>query len=351
MSDRHFETWPPSPEEPGGSEPGGFEPGVDEEALRRMLRGAVDTLEPSDGTLEFLQRAVPARRTRRKQLVVGAVAAALLVGSAVPALVRVAGSPGTEDPRASVATSHSAEGSQQSAGSGGAAENGGPTQGAEKGGGGAATEKSDEGADEGTTSPNVGMANTPACTADQLGTPAATASQPNGDGVVLGSFKITNASGSNCKIDDTGQMHADAVGDARSSQINVAQHSEGDGANGLLPAPSAAPAAFMLPAGTSYEVKFAWVPQQSGGPSGCSDDSTASPQPTEEVPQTQGEPLAETSGGTGDGGGSEGGSGGGTGDAAVQLSHTPDGDSQTATITVQNACAGTVYYMEAMPTG
>lgn len=48
--------------------------GMDELALRRMLQGAVQGLEPSDGTLERLHRAVPARRARRRQGVVGAAA-------------------------------------------------------------------------------------------------------------------------------------------------------------------------------------------------------------------------------------------------------------------------------------
>ena len=56
---------------------------MDEVALCRLLRGAVQDLEPADGTLDHLHRAVPARRARRRQGVVGAAAAALLIGTAI----------------------------------------------------------------------------------------------------------------------------------------------------------------------------------------------------------------------------------------------------------------------------
>ncbi|NEC73968.1 hypothetical protein G3I25_20735, partial [Streptomyces rochei] len=54
-----------------------------------MLHQAVRDVEPSDGTLEHLRRAVPARRARKRQAAVGMAAAALFIGTAVPALVHV----------------------------------------------------------------------------------------------------------------------------------------------------------------------------------------------------------------------------------------------------------------------
>ncbi|MEK8171549.1 hypothetical protein NKH77_25375 [Streptomyces sp. M19] len=81
--------------------------GVDEEALRRLMRGAVDDIEPSANALEHLRRAVPARRTRRRQALVGAVAAVVLAGVSVPALVHVATGGGDSDDRpANAASSH-----------------------------------------------------------------------------------------------------------------------------------------------------------------------------------------------------------------------------------------------------
>ena len=43
----------------------------DELALRRMLHHAVQQMEPRDGTLDHLRRAVPARRARKRQATVG----------------------------------------------------------------------------------------------------------------------------------------------------------------------------------------------------------------------------------------------------------------------------------------
>ncbi|MGW4705839.1 hypothetical protein ACWEP1_36530, partial [Streptomyces sp. NPDC004285] len=74
-------------------EPGPGE-GGDELALRRLFQDAVGDLEPSLGSLEHLRRAVPARRARKRQAIVGAAAAAVLIGTAVPAFVHVAASGG-----------------------------------------------------------------------------------------------------------------------------------------------------------------------------------------------------------------------------------------------------------------
>ncbi|CAM5418148.1 hypothetical protein STANM309S_03678 [Streptomyces tanashiensis] len=74
-------------------EPGPGE-GDDELALRRLFQDAVGGMEPSLGSLEHLRRAVPARRARKRQAIVGAAAAAVLIGTAVPAFVHVAASGG-----------------------------------------------------------------------------------------------------------------------------------------------------------------------------------------------------------------------------------------------------------------
>lgn len=57
--------------------------------LRGLLHGAVAELTPSDGALERLRHAVPVRRARKRQAVIGAAAAVLLCGTAVPAAMRL----------------------------------------------------------------------------------------------------------------------------------------------------------------------------------------------------------------------------------------------------------------------
>ncbi|MGW2234774.1 hypothetical protein ACWCWE_12330, partial [Streptomyces sp. NPDC001759] len=79
---------------PDDQSPDGFD--SDELALRRMLHQAVQTVEPRDGTLEHLRRAVPARRARKRQAMVGMAAAALFLGTAIPALVHVSNSTGSD---------------------------------------------------------------------------------------------------------------------------------------------------------------------------------------------------------------------------------------------------------------
>ena len=68
----------------------------DELALRTLLHHAVGQMEPRQGTLDHLRRAVPARRARKRQALVGMAAAALFVGTAVPALLHVSNSAGSD---------------------------------------------------------------------------------------------------------------------------------------------------------------------------------------------------------------------------------------------------------------
>ena len=85
----------PDPQGAADFGPDGPGLGSDELALRRLLHQAVQEIEPVDGTLEHLRRAVPARRARKRQAVVGMAAAALFIGTAVPALVHVSNSSGS----------------------------------------------------------------------------------------------------------------------------------------------------------------------------------------------------------------------------------------------------------------
>ncbi|WP_436843491.1 hypothetical protein [Streptomyces hundungensis] len=89
---------------PFGSPPApGSTDAADERALRRLLHGTVEDLKPSEGALEHLRAAVPLRRARKRQAVVGSIAAALLVATAVPAFLHVANTAGSADDLPAVA--------------------------------------------------------------------------------------------------------------------------------------------------------------------------------------------------------------------------------------------------------
>ncbi|MFE4690968.1 hypothetical protein ACFRH6_13030 [Streptomyces sp. NPDC056749] len=344
---------PGGPSSPGGPE----EPGdgdMDEVALRRLLHGAVRDLEPSDGTLDHLHRAVPARRARRRQGVVGAAAAALLIGTAVPAFVHVANSNGSVAANPAIA----GHGEQAQGGSGedaGGEENGGKTAGpansqsegseGEAGNSASPSRGSDPDAGTGGTKgkddpPGSDTAVSKACSPDQLGIASAQAGAAGSDGTVYGTFRIANVSGNACSVTSNGTVSFQAAGAADPQKITVVQHTAGDPAGGL-PDPSAEPGAVFLKPTMTYEVRFAWVPSATCPTTGGS----PSPTPTDGV-------------GGGSGGGSEGtGSEAGTTDVAAQfgsgdegpvdgsiaVTHTPEVGAPTAETTIANACAGTIY--------
>ncbi|MFC8917911.1 hypothetical protein ACFT5C_19280 [Streptomyces sp. NPDC057116] len=348
--------------------------GADELALRRMLHGAVEDLQPSDGTLEHLRRAVPARRARKRQALVGAAAAALLFGTAVPAFVHVAGSDGTSDDR----PVNAGHGEQVQGGTG--EETGGETSGpgapsteAGKGPGGGGTANSASpqqpgqppaGASDGTVGGTEAPATSapgsaPVCEASQLGVASAEAGQPDAEGKVYGTFRITNVSGTDCSITGAGGVAVQAMGAADQAKITVVAHAAGDPATGL-PDPSQETAAPLLlkPSG-AYEVKFAWVPSEQcpveGGGSG---GDTGGGEPTPD-------PTPPTGGGTSTG--STGSDGTDTGTAAepqlvreddgngtraegsVTVTHTAEPGAPSAEATVPNACAGTIYRTGLLP--
>ncbi|MEV3950940.1 hypothetical protein AB0K57_25320 [Streptomyces halstedii] len=326
---------------------------LDEMALRRMLHGAVQGIRPADGTLDHLHRAVPARRAKRRQAVVGAVAAALLIGTAVPAFVHVANSDGSVTANPAIA----GHGEQAQGGNGqntgtetdgretagpAAQQNEGvegetgrsatPTQGSGTGTEGTGTAGLDD-------TPGVQAADMPACEPGQLGVAAAEAGAPGSDGKVYGSFKISNVSGKACSVTSNGTVGFQAAGAADPQKISVVRYAGGDPASGL-PDPSKEPGAVLLKPTTAYEVRFAWVPSDTCTSTGGS----PSPTPTD-----------------GDGGGGSGGTtgGGGTGpsdtaaqfgsaddapaDGSVVVTHTPETGAPTAEATISHACAGTIY--------
>ncbi|MFI6864244.1 hypothetical protein ACIBKZ_30815 [Streptomyces sp. NPDC050421] len=332
---------------------------LDEAALRRMMHGAVRDLEPSDGTLDHLFRAVPARRARRRQALVGVAAAALLIGTAVPAFVHVANSEGSTTASPAIAghgeQAQGGNGEEPGAESG----NGGGT------GGGEGQQSGTQGLPDSTVTPsdssgqdagektNGGSADDPAasaqaampaCTPDQLGVASAGTGAAGADGTVYGSFRIANVSGKNCSVSSSGTVGFAATGAADPAKIVVVRHTQGDPASGL-PDPAQEEATVLLKPAMVYEVQFAWVPQETCPTTGGS----PSPTPTDGAAGSTGGAVGSTTGsGTGEGeGGTETQFGSDEGDGAakgtVSVMHTPEPGAPVAETTIPNACAGTIY--------
>ncbi|MPY41621.1 hypothetical protein FNH04_17375 [Streptomyces phyllanthi] len=314
-------------------------------ALRRLLHEAVEELEPRDGTLEHLRRAVPARRARKRHATVGMAAAALFVCTAIPALVHVSNSAGSDADPSNVGHTSQTQGSDgqdkgASAGSGSSGDSAGSSKGTGKGDG-----KGDQGkgSSSGATGPaaTASAENPPACTAAQLGGATASAGSPDAAGAVYGTFRVANISGTSCTVTGAGGVGAAAQGAADPSKISTASHVAGDRAAGL-PDPSLSAAQLVLQPGAAYEVKFAWVPTEtcptSGGTGGGGTDPSPTPTPTDNTGENAGtttegngvSPQLVTEDGVADG--------------SVVVSHTPQVGAPSAATTVPNACAGTVYY-------
>ncbi|CAM5714706.1 hypothetical protein STENM223S_10827 [Streptomyces tendae] len=327
----------------------------DELHLRTLLHQAVQDVEPSDGTLDYLRRAVPARRARKRQALVGAAAAVLFLGTAVPAAVHVSTTSGSDANPSAVGHASQAQGGT---GEGKDPGNGETTAGgasdqvggdkkdpAEEGDKAGASSGTSTGASEGGE-PSAGTTtDAPVCTAAQLGPAIATSAAPDTAGAVYGSFRVTNVSGASCVVDNAGTVSVTPQGTADAAKIGTARHVAGDAA-AALPDPSLEAATVVLEPGGAYEVRFAWVPSETcpvpgdttGGDTG---GPSADPTPTEEPTNTTG---ASTGTGSGTGtttqllredGGTEG---------SVAVTYTAATGSGSATATVTNACAGTVYW-------
>ncbi len=344
-----------------GEAPGGL--GPDELALRRLLHRAVEDVEPSEGTLEHLRRAVPARRARKRQAAVGMAAAALFLGTAVPALVHVSHATGSDaDPAIAGQASQAQGGTGQGKAAGGASSiaGGSPDRPAGKETGG--TKDGAKGsrapapgtAPAGTPqAPSASARSAPVCTAGQLGSATATVSAPDSAGAVYGTFHVTNVSPGSCTVGGPGTVTTLTQGVADASRVSVVQHTAGDAAAGL-PDPSTESAALVLSPGSGYEVKFAWVPSDacptSGGGSGTggtggteTGNPTPGPSPSQETTAASG-PAAGSDSGTGTGTTTQlVTEDGGRADGSVVVSHTPEAGSPTVSATVPDACAGTVY--------
>lgn len=314
----------------------------DELALRRLLHQAVQEIEPTDGTLDRLRRAVPARRARKRQAVVGMAAAALLIGTAIPAFVHVSNSSGSNaDPSIAANSSQAQGGVSQGKSSDGYGKDGGGSAGTSKdnSANGQTQKPGDKdkgvnGAATGGAGPSASASTDTACTADQLGGASGTSAGPDSTGAVYGSFTVSNVSATACTVTGAGTVNTLAQGAADASKVGVATHVAGDAAAGL-PDPSTEVTSVVLQPGGSYVVKFAWVPAAT-----CPATAEPSPDPTPSQGATDGGTTSDAAVGVSpqllfeDG----------VQDGSVIVSSTAATGGATASVTVPNACAGTVYH-------
>ncbi|MET8577774.1 hypothetical protein [Streptomyces sp. NPDC005012] len=324
--------------------------GPDEAELRRLLHQAVEDLEPQDDTLDYLRRAVPARRARKRQALVGVAAAALFAGTAVPTALHVSSAGSAEDVRAGGAAGspevQGGQGDDLNTGAGGAGRElpglPGVTEDVESPG--ADSEGSEDGGSE------KAPAAAPACTAAQLSVAAPELGAVGGDGSVPGVFRVYNSSIAGCAVTDPGTVSVTAQGDADPMRVSVARQA-GEGEVERL----------LLGPGQSYLIRVSWVPSAScpstdpvdpppttgsdGGTSGGTDSGTTAP-PTVgggtdgRVGATGGDSTAD--GVTAQLGTARTNSGGGS----VLVTYHPqgsDGAATPASLTIPGACAGTVY--------
>lgn len=328
----------------------------DELELRRMLHQAVQDLEPRDGTLEHLQRAVPARRARKRQVAVGMAAAALFVGTAVPALMHVSRTAGSDTHTAITGQASDAHGGtgqgkgqahggsgagspsdETTAGQGGDGGEGGGKGGREAGAGGRPGDDPD-------ASPATSGSDAPVCKATQLGSATATAEAPDSTGVVYGTFRIANVSTDGCTVPGPGTVTSLAQGAADDTKVGVVQHTSG-GAAARLPDPSAENPGLLLRPGAAYEVKFAWVPSRTcpaTGGDGPDDAENVAPSPGDSPTQNAG-PTGSATTGSDAGPSTQTLRTDGPADGSVVVSYTAETGSPTVSTTISNACAGTVY--------
>jgi hypothetical protein len=329
------------PGEGGGASEG---LGSEELVLRQMLHQAVDDLEPREGTLEHLRRAVPARRARKRQAVVGMAAAALFIGTAIPALLHVSDVTGSDaDPsiagQASQAQGGTGRGKGPDGGSSGSAGSAGTPKEAGTGGP-KGKEGKDKGASNGATggaNPTTSAQSAPLCTAAQLGRATATVGAPDSTGAVYGTFRVANVSTTTCTVSGGGSVSTAAQGAADPSKISVVNHIAGDAATGL-PDPSQDVTSLVLKPGAAYEVKFAWVPSATCPTTGGGSSPSPDPTPTQTTSASSGTTSNDSSGTS-----PQLITEGGTADGSVTVSHTPETGSPASATTISNACAGVVY--------
>ncbi|GGT16928.1 MULTISPECIES: hypothetical protein [Streptomyces] len=343
--------------------------GGEEQELRTLLHAAVAGLEPSDGALERLRHAVPARRTRRRRALVGAAAAVLLAGAGVPTAVHLSTTAGSGAAGHSAMAGHGHDHTVAGAGGTGTRHDGGhesntaPDGGSTTGHGTADPDPSGAGSPDGgsTTGPEASggpavpgsgpmppvtaQGAPPGCSADQLGV-RGSAQAPEPDGKVYGSFKVTNVSARGCTVTGPDTVTAASVSaSAAGKGVAVVGHKAGDPA-AKLPDPAAEAPQLVLQPNTAYEVRFAWVPS--------GESCAAAPSGAGSAPPAGGTPQDEQR--TDAGGGTTGSADQGTTPApetaAVEVTHTPaaaGAAAPTTQTTIPAACGGTVYRTGVIP--
>lgn len=360
------------PQERGETDQPGQDTGhsVGEDELRLLLHSAVGDLEPAPDSLEQLRRAVPARRRRRRHAVAGAAAAILLGGTSIPAMVHVADfADGPEDRPANAASTQRTPGSTEGTHGEGTEHSGKPPagHGGKKTGPGKSAEpgKSPDAAEKqpsagtGTPYPSGTMdVTSPACSRAQLGNGVSSVGPADAGGRVYGSFRVVNTSDTACSVEGGGEIGVLPQGGTDSSRVSVVDHTAGDAAP-ALPDPITTPDQLVLKPGQAYEVKFAWVPAEGGGTTGCSAPPPSptpvpSKAPGEKTPDSSSSASGEGGGSTTGGsqaGGNEGTPGGGSNPpGGIVLNHTPEaGEPAAADVKLPDACAGTVYRTEPLP--
>jgi hypothetical protein len=263
----------------------------DEAALRELMQRAVSDLRPAPGALDHLRRAVPARRQHRRQALAGSVAALLLAGAAVPALVHAAGSGGTTTAapagRTDTHTSRPGEDGRHNA-LRPSADPGWDGRGRDQNGSGrpTLTDGSQDPSAHAVSPSTTVPADAPPCSADQLGSGTSKAGSPDAHGQVYGWFRVANVSGSACAMPPgTGTVQVHLLSStADPSKISVVGHTAGDPADRLPTVDSTVPV--VLAPGQAYEVAYAWVPAGTGSggcttqPSSPPPSATATPTPT-----------------------------------------------------------------------
>ncbi|WP_328914404.1 MULTISPECIES: hypothetical protein [unclassified Streptomyces] len=321
---------------------------AEEAALRSLMRDAVQGIQASPTALDHLRHAIPLRRQRRKQALLGTAAALLLAGMAIPAVIRAAGSPGqTTAAPVNVASSHATRPGEDGH-TGPWGDSGAPS---------GSTSTPEAGAVPTVTGDISGPTGTPTtlpdtpppvpdCSSAQLGQGASRAAAPDSGGRIYGWFRVANVSDTPCTVPSGGVVQAVALGAADQSRIQVVGHVAGDPAAGLPPSATESPV--LLSPGQEYEVDWAWVPAQAG-PGGC-------PVPTSPPASATPTTTATATGGTDQDGTDPGSvtgadtpqSGGATSPPpqppSVALNHTPAaGAPEVVGPVIEDACAGTVY--------
>ncbi len=154
----------------------------------------------------------------------------------------------------------------------------------------------------------------PVCGREQLGQGTGSAGPADSEGRVYGAFRVVNTSATACSVEGGGTVGLIAQGSTNADRIHVVDHTSGDAATGL-PDPATTPDQLVLKPGQAYEVKFAWIPDGGGGPTGCVNPG---PSPTPEPSEVRGGSPETARRPTGDGGQAGGDDGTGDGGSATR---------------------------------